>query len=30
MTDDLFSTPPSAAARAAQLRDVLNHHAHLY
>ena len=30
MTHDLFSTPPSAAERAAQLRDVLNHHAHLY
>ncbi len=30
MTHDLFSTPPSTAERAAQLRDVLNHHAHLY
>ena len=30
MTHDLFSTPPTAAERAAQLRDVLNHHAHLY
>ena len=30
MSLDLFSTPPSHAERAAQLRDLLNHHGHLY
>lgn len=30
MAHDLFSTPPTAAERAAELRDLLNHHGHLY
>jgi DNA ligase (NAD+) len=30
MSLDLFSTPPSLAERASQLRDLLNHHGHLY
>ena len=30
MTDDLFAEPPSPAARAADLRAQLHHHAHRY
>jgi DNA ligase (NAD+) len=30
MTDDLFAEPPPPAARAAELREQLNHHAHRY
>jgi DNA ligase (NAD+) len=30
MTDDLFAEPPSPAARAAELRAQLHHHAHRY
>ncbi len=30
MSFDLFSSPPTAPERAAQLRDLLHHHGHLY